>query len=530
MQILYAKYNRERLPKFQLETIIYKDGKTKKVKKKALTNEAGEHIKAIFNNYLLLSKNYKHIKVAEARLQNDEVIFEYISGNTLEQLMITAISNRNKDGFFSLINRYLQYVKTFSADNSHKYSLDDKFQFSDTNQEWTDLFFLDSTNFTNLDITFDNLIQDLEKEFIIIDYEWIFPFNLPMEYVVFRAINNFYMKHHQYLESFIEINEIYKYCEIDLEDIKRYNLIEIKFQNYVSGEKKKHITNDKFQHEVINIRNVLHETSLKKTTKLYIDLGNGYCESNSIICKTQHEHRLFEVCFNLLTYSKKLIQSIRWDPIEDRLCKVKINSIWYVDCLGEKNYIDIDNIYTNESIIENEFFVFKTFDPMVFFENINDNLLSFHISGEWEILSNYEFEKRYLIKILQERENLEERVLNKKNKIRQLQDDYVDQSYEMKQLQDDYADQSYEMKQLQDDYANQSYEMKQLKAQISIMQRNLDELKSEFHQQDKDLIEQKKYSNLLGEEINMLKNSNSWKITAPLRKAKKVYEKIMYKK
>ncbi|MBZ6453768.1 MAG UNVERIFIED_CONTAM: hypothetical protein MIN83_25820, partial [Paenibacillus polymyxa] len=97
MKIIYTKYNRNRLPRFQLKTSILTDNtEINYVQKEALTTDSKAHIKQIYDNYVFMSERYPHINSAKASLKDDNAItFEFAPGKSLDEHMLDAISKKN---------------------------------------------------------------------------------------------------------------------------------------------------------------------------------------------------------------------------------------------------------------------------------------------------------------------------------------------------------------------------------------------------------------------------------------------------
>ena len=56
---------------------------------------------------------------------------------------------------------------------------------------------------TNLDMLFHNIIIK-DNEAYCIDYEWIFEFPIPIEFLIYRMISTFYSKYNMYFSNKID--------------------------------------------------------------------------------------------------------------------------------------------------------------------------------------------------------------------------------------------------------------------------------------------------------------------------------------
>jgi len=251
MKILYAKYNRERLPEFQIETTIYQSNGEKNVKKRATTVQAGKHIKKIYENYLLLQTEYQSIHIATASMQNNEVIFEYIQGQSFDQYLAKALVQRDKKEFLNIIQRY-----AILLNNIGKTTLVGIKQPFGLNIE---LDVMKCLNVANIDLTFDNIFIDEKGCYSIIDYEWVFEM-MPINFILYRSI---YIMHHKYCDyftGFIGLSEIYDFLEMSQEQIEIFKTLEDGFQQYVHGSDQLYMTAVNYLKESDSLADIYRES------------------------------------------------------------------------------------------------------------------------------------------------------------------------------------------------------------------------------------------------------------------------------
>jgi GT2 family glycosyltransferase/glycosyltransferase involved in cell wall biosynthesis len=234
MKVIFAKYNRERKARFQTETTIFLEGGLPIVRKRGLTPEAALHIRAIYDNYHVLKQNYRNVSISNAKLIREEIIFEYMRGRSLGSILIDAVMRRNKEAFLSLISRYVDFLKDLEIGQNKKMKANEKFleifgqAFEFQNLECLEL--------ANLDLTFENIILDLQGNYSIIDYEWVFEFSIPVDFIMYRSLNRFYFKYREYLDKFITKNEIFRFVNIDTTKATIFERMEESFQEYVYGK------------------------------------------------------------------------------------------------------------------------------------------------------------------------------------------------------------------------------------------------------------------------------------------------------
>lgn len=151
-----------------------------------------------------------------------------------------------------------------------------------------------------------------------------------------------------------EINNSY-------EDINKYIMSAIKNRKYadvyqfVFELKKK---------EYVNEKNICTYKDIKEFVpnyfiQVYIDDGNGFSESKSIIKNFSLNYTKFE--FDLRNYPT--IKNIRIDPSNSN-CVININKISLID--NNNNEVLINNIVTNSEFNFNNTYIYKDIDPQIY--------------------------------------------------------------------------------------------------------------------------------------------------------------------
>ncbi len=237
MKILYVKINSERSKEFQLKTIIYEENGQKYVKKEAITPEAIAHLKRMQKNYekltsAIINPNIKLTKIIAET--NNSLTFEFIEGESLEQQYNQAKKFGKGE---AVIDRYKKLLYEgfatlpFDVDSM----LTDEFKailgdFNYSQFQGKPCF----KDISNIDLIFSNIIFK-NDDIYLIDYEWVYNFNIPVEFSIFRALHipndlHWAMEKHYVFEmvankdSFLKIQEKYQHKRITVdEDIKKKN-------------------------------------------------------------------------------------------------------------------------------------------------------------------------------------------------------------------------------------------------------------------------------------------------------------------
>ena len=97
------------------------------------------------------------------------------------------------------------------------------------------------------------------------------------------------------------------------------------------------------------------------STSLFPDTGHGY-RSEEVIYEQVAYAPAFEVTF--APESPAAVTRLRWDPIEARLCRVRIDEVTWRDPSGEAHALDLSLVSGNGSAREDGSVAFDGIDPM----------------------------------------------------------------------------------------------------------------------------------------------------------------------
>lgn len=234
-KIIYSKFSNERKRMFCTATIIMEgiEG-IRKVVKRALTEESKKHLDEILLNRKYLLEYYKTHNIALCscnKVSDIDIEFEYVNGISLDNIINKHIDSKNYD----LLYEDIILLRNIITDVNYK----NKFKVSD---EFVKVFGnvklsedLIATDYSNIDLVTSNII--INDEIInIIDYEWVFLFPIPLNYIMFRSI--FLHGQINLLPEDIK-NKIYSIAGISNEEIELYIIMENNLQQYISGNDNK---------------------------------------------------------------------------------------------------------------------------------------------------------------------------------------------------------------------------------------------------------------------------------------------------
>ncbi len=119
------------------------------------------------------------------------------------------------------------------------------------------------------------------------------------------------------------------------------------------------------------------------TTRLFIDTGRGYNAQECVVQEVYLNIPSFQITFDLSDFAA--IQSLRFDPLEDRWSKIRLQSIVYEDRHGQQRTLEIKELQSNGIPQPDGAFLFETFAPM-FFLPITGAIQTVSMRGTWEML------------------------------------------------------------------------------------------------------------------------------------------------
>ena len=203
---VYIKYNRTRLPKYQIKTEIRIKDDKKYVVKSALKRESIPHILGMYDG----TKRIKNdsVTVLEGTFKNaGEMNFPFVNGKSLSRLCEDYIE-KDINGFIEGVKEYLKKIVDKDA--------------------------------LNLDAIFDNFIFDGEK-FIAIDCEWIFDESMDFIkdrelFIKYRALHIFYQNNADKIQNNFSLTETDFMARFGIDDIDGMDFIERSFQDYIHGD------------------------------------------------------------------------------------------------------------------------------------------------------------------------------------------------------------------------------------------------------------------------------------------------------
>lgn len=230
--VAFVKYNRMRKRQYRTKTIIKKEKNSYKVIKAPLNTDATVHVVNMKNNEEKWSGILDRIECVHGEVVNGCYEVPYLDGVSIDVNMFQYRHSAKQmiDNVRKLTGEYLLPAE------------EKRIPFVQT-EAFVQVFGEEphctgySLPVTNVDLIFSNLVLNRNGAVSNFDYEWVFDFPVPYEYVLWRSIYQLYDKYAVYLLPQIAKDEFLTEAGIERTNIPMYKRMEKKFGEYVCGER-----------------------------------------------------------------------------------------------------------------------------------------------------------------------------------------------------------------------------------------------------------------------------------------------------
>lgn len=230
IQVPFSRYNRLRKKQYRLKTCIVQDGGSRRVVKSPLHEEAAGHVAALLRNEEKWRGTLPKISYINGEMVNGQYQTPYVDGMNLDvsfyryrhsaEIMIAKLKNLIQEYFLPGEEKRIPFIMT------EEFARVFGDQASDGEY---------SLPVTNVDLIFSNFKVERAGGLVNFDYEWVFEFPIPYEYVLWRAIYQLYDKFAACLRPQIIKEEFVVKAGIKREHLPIYQKMERKFGEYVCG-------------------------------------------------------------------------------------------------------------------------------------------------------------------------------------------------------------------------------------------------------------------------------------------------------
>lgn len=370
--VQYAKYSNDRADAFKIKTLVTchdRDGiKEKQVEKHALSNEAKEHIRNIYNAYEKLSDRFAggtleinrcslsgEKEVSDTNAQEAEnvcAVLEYLEGKTLEELLDECLEHNDIEKFHALFDEYLEAVS-----------------------------YHEDMHVVDYDLIFANILITKDGKWHVIDYEWTFDKQVDTREIAFRAIYCYLLENEK--RNKLNLDSILQKLGITELEAEQFRHQEMKFQKYVTGKRMSMAEiRDAIGQPVYTLADlplVSPAGRLKERVQIYEDTGEGFSEEHSYYPDGDSLTESSDGKCQLQLMLKEGRKALRIDPCSD-YCIVRIEEIKWNDVIlfgngakgkntknikNEEHIKIADGIFLNGVCIGEGIYAFDTQDPNI---------------------------------------------------------------------------------------------------------------------------------------------------------------------
>lgn len=235
MKKIFSKFTRERDARFQIETSIYLENGRKFTAKRPLTGAAVSHVAALYKNYQYFQEKGVEL-FTECEPFEDGVRFPFVEGVTGYTQLLEAAEAGDRGRFNDLLEIYKRIVETSCCGEFTEFVSGPEFETVFGSRP--ELAGKKACKRLDIDLTFDNLIFTPEGEKRIIDYEWMFDFPVPLEFVYYRAVLALYVRNGAGMNAFLSEPELFTWFGLGEKEQEIYGQMNEAFNDYTSGGEK----------------------------------------------------------------------------------------------------------------------------------------------------------------------------------------------------------------------------------------------------------------------------------------------------
>lgn len=326
-RILYAKLNHTvRKKVYRTATIIQSEKNGTAVEKTAIHKDAAIHMKRIYENQ---NKNLPNgFRYLQGTWEHEKIRYPYLEEKNLDRYFFEWMQQRNIGDIKKHLDRIAQLLMHKSVLIQDFIGKEFKTCFGTA--QWNEP--MACIEEANVDLILDNLFW-IDGEYVVIDAEWVFDFWVPVRFILWRMLNEWYAKHGIAAKIFPP-GQMYAAYGITPKMEQVFRSWAVHFAEVFAADPNK---NDGIKQPLaVDLNTVLQKQRKNNVIEsaLYIDYGQGFSEENKQVNKTELQQGLFSVSFCLDGNTK--IDGLRWDPSEGCFCACQVES-----CLADGNITDI---------------------------------------------------------------------------------------------------------------------------------------------------------------------------------------------
>ena len=318
-EILYVKLNQGRKEKFRLLTRIVRENEEVRAEKEAMVPQAEEFVEKLekLGTESTGSDKYRNLP---CKAESGKISYPLLTGKTLHQEIAELAHKGEIEEIKILLKKF--YQEFFGARKVMDYRTE---EFCEVFGEYPGRSDYECVCPANVDLICSNIFMG-ENGNQIIDYEWMFDFPVPVNFIMWRLIHELYT-HISELPQLCHEDEMMAEFEIGYTDYEIFMKWTMHFvYEYVGCDTMMPFEQKRMPVSVTDIINREKEKH-QMHSKVYYDLGGGFCEEHTLHVEGKLTGSCFRVEFDLSGIEG--IQNIRWNPANGHFLKVKVERL---DC------------------------------------------------------------------------------------------------------------------------------------------------------------------------------------------------------
>ena len=318
-EILYVKLNQGRKEKFRLLTRIVRENGEVRAEKEAMVPQAEEFVEKLekLGTESTGSDKYRNLP---CKVENGKISYPLLTGKTLHQEIAELAHKGEIEEIKPLLKKF--YQEFFGARKVMDYRTE---EFCEVFGDYPGRSDYECVCPANVDLICSNIFMG-ENGNQIIDYEWMFDFPVPVNFIMWRLIHELYT-HISELPQLCHEDEMMAEFEIGYTDYEIFMKWTMHFvYEYVGCDTLMPFEQKRMPVSVTDIINREKEKH-QMHSKVYYDLGGGFCEEHTLHVEGKLTGSRFRVEFDLSGIEG--IQNIRWNPANGHFLKVKVERL---DC------------------------------------------------------------------------------------------------------------------------------------------------------------------------------------------------------
>ena len=318
-EILYVKLNQGRKEKFRLLTRIVRENGEVRAEKEAMVPQAEEFVEKLekLGTESTGSDKYRNLP---CKAENGKIAYPLLTGKTLHQEIAKLAHKGEIEEIKTLLKKF--YQEFFGARKVMDYRTG---EFCEVFGDYPGRSDYECVCPANVDLICSNIFMG-ENGNQIIDYEWMFDFPVPVNFIMWRLIHELYT-HISELPQLCHEDEMMAEFEIGYTDYEIFMKWTMHFvYEYVGCDTLMPFEQKRMPVSVTDIINCEKEKH-QMHSKVYYDLGGGFCEEHTLHVEGKLTGSRFRVEFNLSGIEG--VQNIRWNPANGHFLKVKVERL---DC------------------------------------------------------------------------------------------------------------------------------------------------------------------------------------------------------